>query len=273
MKPTEKRCVGRCCDNRPGWEWVEDPVTKVREKRRQAPQPGQHGTQGHECQPRLAADGSYLCRGCTRHLTHLIDALPGYADDLERAATHSAASVAGTMRERTRATEDWGRTTGAGKVAQASPDFASQRHRVEALRQLAHDAVWWATHVADERGLRPLAGLDTHDQPRRAVTYAAAYLTRHVQWLADRASADETLDAFKAMTRDAARAMDLPRDQRRFPVGPCPESDCDGAVWAYIGTEKDDSALGCDVSTEHQWTPAQFYRAGVRIKRKMDGVA
>ncbi len=272
MPPTERRCVGPCCDNRPGWEWVEDPVTKVREKRRQAPQPGQHGTDGHECVPRLAQDGAYLCRGCTHWLTDIITTLPSYADDLERAATHTGGTT-GTTRDNPKTTDDWGRTGQGAKSGEASPDFALQRWRVQALHQLAHDTAWWATHVTDERGLHTLPPLDTVNQPRTSVHKAVRFLRRHADWLTSRPDADQTLDAFRAMRYDAAHAMDLPRDRSRFPVGPCPEDGCDGTVNAYIGTQSADSALGCDHTDQHQWAPHQFYRAGIRIKRRMDEIA
>lgn len=246
---TERRCVGGCCDNRPGWEWIDDPFTGTREKRRQKPEPGQHGYENHECQPRMAQDGAYLCRGCIKYLTGIIESLPSYADDLEAAAGHSAG---GSAR---------GRNDG-------SPDFATSRRRIEALGQLAHDAAWWAFMVAEERGLSTLPEMDTVSHPRISVHLAAMFLARHVQWLAARPEADETLDACKTMRYEAAHAMDLPRDRARFPVGPCPEA-CEGTVWAYIGTEGGDCALSCDTDTGHGWEPSQFYRAGVRIKRKM----
>jgi hypothetical protein len=247
---SDKRCVGGCCDNRPGWEWIEDPVTHAREKRRQAPQPGQHGTDGHECVPRMAADGSSLCPPCERFLHDLIVEMPSYALDLERSATHSG------ERQRTSSGDE-------------SPDFASQRKRWSALDQLAHDVLWWVDLVTRTRGLHsPNLPTNTVAQVR----IGCGFLGRHSLWLAARTDDPHPIESWKQLRYETAAAMDLPRDRARFEVGPCPE-DCQGQVWAFIGTQAADSAMGCDLVPEHQWNPAQFYRAGTRIKRKMDGVA
>jgi hypothetical protein len=247
---TEKRCVGGCCDNRPGWEWIEDPVTHAREKRRQVPQPGQHGTDGHECHPRMAADGSSLCPPCERHLHELIVETPSYAHDLEASVTHSG------ERQRT-------------DTGDESPDFAGQRKRWAALDQLAHDVAWWADMIATTRGLtRPTKAGNLQAQIQAGCDFAA----RHSLWLAARTDDPHPISSWKSIRYEAASAMDLPRDRARFEVGPCPEN-CEGLVWAFIGTQAADSAMGCDLDTGHQWNPAQFYRAGTRIKRKMDGAA
>lgn len=245
------RCAGRCCENRPGWEWVEDPVTHAREKRRQKPLPGQHGTEGHECVPNMAADGSRLCLGCERALAECIGEMPTYATDLSRAITHSG------ERQRTVRGDE-------------APDFALPRRRVEALNQLAHDVTWWVRLVSSERGLASPELAES--MPVLSVWRGARWLRGHAGWLAARDDDPHPLVSWRAMRSDAAHAMDLPRDRARFDVGPCPE-DCEGIVRAFIGTESSDSAMGCDTNTEHQWTPSQFYRAGRRIKLKAEGGA
>jgi hypothetical protein len=228
----EKRCAGGCCDNRPGWEWIE------------------HGTDGHECRPRMAADQSALCRPCETWLHQLIVDMPSYARDLEAAATHSG--------ERQRVTR-----------GDESPDFAGQRKRWAALEQLAHDVLWWVDHVTTGRRVTsPTMAGNTQAQ----IASGCSLVARHSLWLAASTDDPHPLHAWRDMRHEAAAAMDLPRDRARFQVGPCPEP-CDGKVWAYIGTANGDSAMGCDVEQGHQWTPSQFYRAGTRIKRKMDGAA
>lgn len=247
---TEKRCVGGCCDNRPGWEWVEDPVTREREKRRQTPQAGQHGTDGHECQPRLAADGSSLCRPCERFLGQLIAEMPSYAADLQRSVTHSG------ERQRARSGDE-------------SPDFAGPRRRWAAMEQLAHDVQWFVDFVVSERGFSPPTSAAN---ALASIQIGCAFLGNHVLWLSARTDDPHPIARWKTIRYEASSAMDLPRDRARFAVGPCPE-DCDGTVMAYIGTVRNDCAMGCDTNPDHQWNPSQFYRAGLRIKRKMDGAA
>jgi hypothetical protein len=157
------------------------------------------------------------------------------------------------------------------RVARAdeSPDFAGPRRRVEALGQLARDTAWWVRDVSTTRGLTPPPTTTDHVL---TVWRGCRWLTPHTEWLAARDTDPHPIHAWRAIRGDAAHAMDLPRDRARFEVGPCPEA-CDGTVWAFIGTQATDSAMGCDTTQDHQWTPAQFYRAGTRIKRKMDGAA
>lgn len=168
---------------------------------------------------RRAADGAYLCLACINELRHHLHDLATRHVELGAAlATGSIADlhVSGSPSE----------------PLPINPAVADHRH------QIIHDLVWWCIYVADERGInRP-------DNPDPAVT--AAWLRRHVDWIAaNRPAAEELLPVLRQLS---GRAWGLLHPARKLPTGErCrivgeDGQRCDGAVVMRQGEDETWSA-------------------------------
>lgn len=157
--------------------------------------------------PRRALDGIYLCGPCRDQLDALLDQLPGlYADLEDQLASGGGASGPSVS----------------GSASEPLPiNTAAADHR----HQIQHDLLWWAIYAADERGIaRPTAS-----DP--ATT--AAWLTRHIEWLAgNRPAAEELLPVLRKL---AGRAWAIIDPDRKLPTGErcrilTEDVRCDGAI-------------------------------------------
>jgi hypothetical protein len=153
---------------------------------------------------RRALPGLRLCPSCRDHLARLLADLPGLHDDLAEAM----AGLTATARGCSLLTPG---TTPAEREALAiaetglplDPAISDHRH------QIAHDLLWWAIYVADERGISRPGASDP------ATT--APWLAVHVDWLsANPAAAEECLPVMRQL---AGRARHLLDPDRRLPTG------------------------------------------------------
>lgn len=119
---------------------------------------------------------------------------------------------------------------------------------------------------------------------RYVAVQAADVLLDRVDDIRRHAAVRELMDEIDKAIGRARRAVDRPDDYRRFPVGPCPEDDCGRTVYALCPAEDSPkpALMACYLTVTgenrpdlaagfaHSWNSAQFYRAGARIRRKID---
>jgi len=141
---------------------------------------------------------------------------------------------------------------------------------VEVRSQILHDLRWWCYWVARERSL---TGKPNPFHARGM----ASWLATHVDWLARQEDVLVLREVMAGHRRTARALRDIPADRTKFPVGPCPELDDDGAwcagiVYAHIPVELDKPASlrcrACGAAWERGWA-----RVGTRILRRMRGIA
>lgn len=118
------------------------------------------------------------------------------------------------------------------------------------------DASWWP-------------GVGPH--PAHA---AASFLLLSVDTIRRHPAVEELVDEIGYAVAVARGQVD--RNARRFPVGPCPEqdeqgADCPGEVWAYLPVEDTrPSKMECRADGEHTWTTIQWLRVGKRMLDKIE---
>ena len=134
-------------------------------------------------EPSEAAPGLRLCRGCVRRLRRDIPQHPVLHDELGRRMANLGASNSG----RVSGTKD--------------PQINLDPRIVKARDNIVHDLHGWARIVMEERGL---TGPDD-DRPR----VVAAWLERHVDWLAAQPFADEVVHDVLPGFHDARVEVDL----------------------------------------------------------------
>lgn len=175
---------------------------------------------------RRALPGLRLCGSCRDGLERDLHALPRLHAQLGDAlATGGTASGSG-------------RVTGSSSAPlPINPAVADWRD------QIRHDLVWWCLFVADARGLA---------QPENRVGEIAAWLGRHVEWIAGHdAAAQECPSVMRALV-GRARALLNPSGAKRITIGACHDSTedgpCRGTIWATCRAEDDPrpSEIYCD---------------------------
>jgi hypothetical protein len=88
-------------------------------------------------------------------------------------------------------------------------------------------------------------------------------------------AAEEIVDNICSATEQARKDVDRAANRTRFPVGPCPEFDedgahCEGQVFAFIPTEDErPPRMECRANPLHRWTSVQWLRTGRRILDRM----
>lgn len=146
---------------------------------------------------------------------------------------------------------------------------------MEAARHLEAILGSWAMDVTGDQWW-PVQG-------RYVAVSAAEVLLDHMTEIRRHSAVDELADEIRKAIDGARQAVDKVDEFRRFPVGPCPE-DCDRTVFALCPAEDSlrPALMACyrKVDKEnrpdlgagfvHSWDSAQFYRAGARIRRKME---
>jgi hypothetical protein len=167
-----------------------------------------------------------LCKSHRRRLEHDLRDLPRLHAELGDALTP------GTV------------TNGSGRVSGSSSAPLPINPAVADWRdQIRHDLVWWAIYVADERGI----GL-----PIDRVPDIAAWLGRHVEWIAGhRVAAVECPPVMRELV-GRARGLLSPDGRKRIQIGACHDSveegPCGGTIWATCRAEDDPrpSEIYCD---------------------------
>lgn len=138
--------------------------------------------------PRPALDGLRLCHGHRTELERRITELPNHHDDLNRPKNGGGPKI----------------------THKTDPGIHIDETAADLRTQIQHDLLWWCIYVADQRGL---------NQPTRADPHTtAAWLTRHLDWLAaDQPAAEELLPVLRELTGRAIGITDIPA--RRVHLG------------------------------------------------------
>lgn len=117
---------------------------------------------------------------------------------------------------------------------------------------------------------------------RYIAAQAAGVLLDHLDDIRRHGAAKELVDEVTKAIERARRSLDV-EPFTRFPVGPCPE-ECDRTVFAVCPAEgsKQPALMACyslvpgenrpdlGAGFAHSWISSQFFRAGERIRRKME---
>lgn len=153
-----------------------------------------------------------------------------------------------------------------GRAGLASEMNPWQQGASITLSTLTNTLTTWARDVCDS---------EWHAAPSAHPAQAAAgYLLLSITEIRRHPAADELVDEISYAVSVARRQVD--RTARRFPVGPCPEqdedgADCPGEVWAFLPVEDDrPSKMECRANGEHAWTSIQWLRVGKRMLDKIE---
>lgn len=142
------------------------------------------------------------------------------------------------------------------------------------VRELEYRLGTWAMDVTGDRWW-PRPG-------RYIAAEAAGVLAGSIDYIRRHGAVTELVAETGKAINDARRSLDV-EPFTRFPVGPCPE-ECDRTVFAVCPAEGSSrpALMACYLLVEgenrpdlgagfaHSWVSSQFYRTGVRIRRKMD---
>ena len=117
---------------------------------------------------------------------------------------------------------------------------------------------------------------------RYVAAEAAGVLAGSINLIRRHGAVSELVTEISKAIDDARRSLDV-EPFSRFPVGPCPEDDCARTVFALCPAEgsqrpalmacyllvADENRPDLGAGFAHSWISTQFYRTGVRIRRKM----
>lgn len=172
-----------------------------------------------------------LCVPCQERLDRQLALLPRVYGELEVAlvsAPDSGDRVTGTAR----------------------PGIPLNGPAVEARADIRGTLASWADLLVEGRTVR---------LPLRTVPALAAFLRRHLAWLAVHPAAEDAATEIDALLRRSL-AVARPRHDRRIAVGPCVTTDCRGRLTAVArdpGTALP-SAVECDTDPTHTWPPERW---------------
>ncbi|MGI5456670.1 hypothetical protein ACQEWB_26600 [Streptomyces sp. CA-249302] len=201
------------------------------------------GATGHG--RRLATAGGRLCPACHERLAAELGRLPGLYEACGR-------RLDGRTSDTTRP-----RTSG-GPLPGGMPFNAGAAEvRAEVLGVLGS----WAGAVVKERRVTP---------PRRAVLPLAAFLHRHLDWLAGHDAAGEFSDEVARLVRRARRVVD-PEIRHQVPIGGCVEPGCTGSLAAVVRPQQPQlpAAIRCDRDPAHLWLGHEW----LQLRRRLNGTA
>ncbi|HEX4726340.1 MAG TPA: helix-turn-helix domain-containing protein [Jatrophihabitans sp.] len=147
-----------------------------------------------------------ICTGCVADLDRQLRRLPDLYRRCEDALTSDHPHA---PRER---------TSGGGL-----PGLPFNTDAADARSSIVSILASWSSLVADGR---PAA------RPARSVPRLAAFLLRHLDWLAAHPSAADACAEIRELVRTASRAVEP--NHRRVPVGSCGQRDCGGRLLARL---------------------------------------
>jgi hypothetical protein len=176
-----------------------------------------------------APTGSLLCAGCHGRLAADLSAMPRLYRECERVL---AGRPVDSLRER----------TSGGCMPGLPFNGAAADVRATILSTLGS----WSGLVAQERGLT---------SPARDVPCLAAFLGRHLAWLAGHPAAGEISAEIARLVRTARRVVH-PNPTRTIRLGHCPEPACRGGLAAVPVRPHGDggeSAIVCTREPAHRW--------------------
>lgn len=122
-----------------------------------------------------------------------------------------------------------------------------------------------------------------HAPTRYVAVQAADILLDRIDKIRKHGAVSELVDEISKAIDRARNHLDV-EPFTRFPVGPCPEDDCQRTVYALCPAEgstrpalmacyivdRQENRPDLGAGFAHSWNSAQFYRAGARIKRKIE---
>jgi hypothetical protein len=172
-----------------------------------------------------------LCVPCQERLDRQLALLPRVYGELEVAlvpAPDSGDRVTGTAR----------------------PGIPLNGPAAEARADIRGTLASWADLLVEGRTVR---------LPLRTVPALAAFLRRHLDWLAVHPAAEDAATEIDALLR---RSLDVarPRHNLRIPVGPCIAAACRGRLTAVARDPGAalPSAVQCDLDPAHTWPPERW---------------
>lgn len=196
-----------------------------------------NGKAGHN--PQQAPAGTLLCRRCLHILTTQLASLPALYDECGR-------RLDGAARPHPRVS--------GGPLPGLPFNTAASEARAAILGVLGS----WAGMVAQERRVTP---------PARTAAGLAAFLGRHVSWLAAHSAAAEITDEVARLVR-TARSVAYPEPLRRVQIGVCVEAECGGELVALVrqGRPLAAAEITCEADPEHRWTDRQWLQLSRRMR-------
>jgi hypothetical protein len=187
---------------------------------------------------RVAVVGSRLCRACRDEFAAGLESLPGLYHECEY-------RLGGSDRS-------WGNTPGSIAMPGIPFNAAAAHARARILSVLGS----WSGMVAEERRV---------SAPERSVAALAAFLGRHVDWLAAHIAAAEATDEVAQLVRTARRVA-YPNLVRRVALGGCVETGCGGELVAFVYPHEPLPAeIRCDVDPHHSWPEQHWLHLSQRM--------
>lgn len=172
-----------------------------------------------------------LCLPCQERLDRQLALLPRVYGELEAALVP--------------AVDGGDRVTAGGR-----PGIPLNGPAVDARADIRGTLASWADLIVEGRTVR---------LPLRTVPALAAFLRRHLAWLAVHPAAEDAAAEVDALVR---RCMKIarPRLERRIPVGPCIVQSCVGRLTAVVREPGSTlpPAVECDTDRAHVWPPERW---------------
>lgn len=191
----------------------------------------------------LAAAGSRLCPVCRERLSAELGRLP---ELYEACGRRLAGSTSDPARPK----------TSGGPLPGMAFNAGAAEARTEILGVLGS----WAGAVVKERRA---------PAPRRAVLPLAAFLDRHLDWLAGHDAAGEFSAEVARLVRRARRVVD-PEVRHQVPIGACVEPGCTGSLAAVVRPQQPQlpAVIRCDRDPAHLWLGHEW----LQLRRRLSGM-
>ncbi|MFG2193345.1 helix-turn-helix domain-containing protein [Streptomyces sp. NPDC048639] len=183
--------------------------------------------------------GTRLCSSCLGAMARTLTSLPALHEECGR--------VLGGSGQR-RLERSPGRTT---------PGMPLNTAAVEAREAMMRVLASWSGLVVDERGT---------SVPRRDVRVLAAFLLRHVDWLAGHSAVAELTAELERLLAFAGRVVEPPQVQRMV-IGACAREGCGGTLSTYAGPRRngpEDTRIVCTAEPDHNWAMHEWVSLGRR---------
>jgi hypothetical protein len=207
--------------------------------------------------------GSLLCRSCTDTLRTDLRGnrvVMGVAELVDNLHVMQAKQARGSQE--------------VGKPGPAHERMPANLNAGKLVKELEYRLGTWAMDVTGDQWW-PRPG-------RYVAAEAAGVLAGSIQAIRKHGAVKELVEEIGRAIDKARTGLDV-EPFTRFPVGPCPE-ECDRTVFAVCPAEgsKRPALMACYLMAQtenrpdlavgfvHSWTSVQFYRAGERIRRKME---
>ncbi|GHF10249.1 hypothetical protein GCM10017776_29990 [Streptomyces griseoluteus] len=190
---------------------------------------------------RTAARGSRLCPVCRDRLMGELRQLPALYEECGR-------RLSGTDQPRER--------TSGGPLPGMPFNTAASEARSEILGVLRS----WAGVVVDAR---------RSGTARDRVPVLAAFLSRHVEWLAAHAAAADVCEEVAGLVRRTRRVID-PEPLSRVAIGACVETACSGELTAMVRPRQAHrpAEIVCSADPAHRWPGHEWLRLSRRLAQE-----